>query len=39
MEVPLLDIEAVRKNMMISLKDNLKEGEKNVSQSGKCRGE
>lgn len=39
MEVQLPDIEAVRKNMMMSLKDNLKEEEKNVSQGGRGRGE
>jgi len=39
MEVQIPDIEAVRKNMMMSLKDNLKEEEKNVSQGGRGRGE
>jgi hypothetical protein len=35
MEVQLPDIEAFRKNVMISLKDNLKEGKKNVSESSR----
>lgn len=39
MEIQLPDIEAVWKNMMMSLEDNLKDGEKNVSQSCRGRGE
>jgi hypothetical protein len=34
-EEKLPDIEAIQKNMMIPLKDNLKEGEQNISHSSR----